>query len=680
MLNSSRVTPAMLSARAKGVTKVDLSLPVKNHPSASGAQIQSQRAQTATGNIKSDAAIEELRNYLVLMDQYSLHNFLIYEGRTLKETPEYQSFQRAYQYKWGAITSIITQLEEFLTRNDVKLAIINGPQVFELARLNLPVLKKDDIYSCIANVDQVDANLDTTDLSKKQMLKVVVKIQALVRMFLCVQRYHRSLKQRKCATTIQAIARLMIARLRYHHQRHQLAILHSQIWDTQRQKLRDWWTLHSQDKTLDHSRTVLYLPSVSIAQYLRLETSNLQTLQNLCISNLYFLADNSIELTYIAPFNMSHYQMSYHEKFLSLLNISTLPKRLITLFPDQSHRLPQHLSLAQQLWHSSSALKKLSYYSRRAKIAYIIPSSLGWAEKRIANHLQIPLLGPDPTIAETISSRSFLKTFFMESSVNIPLGAHDIHTVEDLIVALTRLIASNLAVMRWLIRLNYDHNNESCVVFEVEKLSILPTLRAEQNEMIGDSENLQAWYSRPVQLSIRRRILAALKREFMTKIRICRKDIYPSWEHYTKYMRTYGAVIEADPIELVGHVTISGFISPIGEVTVMGLAQRYQDEYFQRQFYTFPQTLVSSYALHGMASMLMQRLYKLYDVIGFLSIHATVVWDGLEQQPRLWATDLEFGNSSLHGAMGTASVLLKPQELTSTGGMPLSLAPVLPTG
>lgn len=611
------------------------------------------------------------------MDQYSLHNFLIYDGRTLKETPEFQSFQRTYQYKWGAIVSIIYQLEDFLTRNDVKLAIVNGPQVFELAKLNLPMLKKDDLFSCISNIDQVEAQLDLgSEMNQRQMLKVVIKMQALARMFLAVRKYRKVKEFIKAAIRIQSMMRMVLSRVNYRSTMCDVNLEQMSGWNSKKEKLKEWWAIHSSTEAKDNERTLILIPSLTIPQYIRLHMDNLPTLQNTSLSNLYCLADPSIELLYISPFQMSSYQITYNEKFLSLMGISTLPKRLSLFTPECSKILPSHLTLAQQLWCSPVALHKLRCILRRSKQAIIIPSSIGWAEKRLAAYFNIPFLGPEPSIAETISSRSYLKALFMEANINIPIGAHDIYSMEDLIVAMSRLIASNLNIMRWVIRLNYDFNNESCVIFEVEKLSILTILRAEQKELMGDDEDLKGWFSRPTQLSIRRRLVVALKKEFFSKIRICRKDIYESWDDYAKLMKTFGAVVEAEPIDVLGHIVTACFVDPLGKITVVTGAEKIVDENNQMQSYHFPQSLVPAASLDSASRVFLQRLYEQYDIIGYITLHFMVFWDQMDKQPRLWATDLSFGNSSLHGALGTASLLLS----SVTPDLPLSLCLPLPEG
>ena len=93
----------------------------------------------------------------------------------------------------------------------MKLAIINGPRVFELAKLNLPFLKKEDLHSCITNIEQVQVQLAFgTGSARKMMTVAVTKIQSIIRMFLCVRRYKRKLKAVKSAIKIQSMGRSLV--------------------------------------------------------------------------------------------------------------------------------------------------------------------------------------------------------------------------------------------------------------------------------------------------------------------------------------------------------------------------------------------------------------------------------------------------------------------------------------
>ena len=84
---------------------------------------------------------------------------------------------------------------------------------------------------------------------------------------------------------------------------------------------------------------------------------------------------------------------------------------------------------------------------------------------------RIPMLSPEPVLSLELSSRSHAKRLFMQTNMAIPIGAHDVHTEDDLLIALTRLISSNLDVGRWIIRLNSDYNNEGTAYIDVKKCS-----------------------------------------------------------------------------------------------------------------------------------------------------------------------------------------------------------------
>jgi hypothetical protein len=46
-------------------------------------------------------------NYDDIMDQFSLHQFIIRKGKVLDNTPEFASYQRSYRAYWGSIERII---------------------------------------------------------------------------------------------------------------------------------------------------------------------------------------------------------------------------------------------------------------------------------------------------------------------------------------------------------------------------------------------------------------------------------------------------------------------------------------------------------------------------------------------------------------------------------------------
>lgn len=142
------------------------------------------------------------------------------------------------------------------------------------------------------------------------------------------------------------------------------------------------------------------------------------------------------------------------------------------------------------------------------------------------------------------------------------------------------------------------------------------------------------WFSRQVQLNVRKRLLAYLTKEFGSRIKICRRDIYSDWDYYVRVMKQYGAVLEAEPIETIGFVNCLCFIDPVGNIELSAGVEVYVDHNFQGQGYHFPQRMTPTLALEGASRAVAQVLASKYGVIGYVTIQYQSYWDALDHLPR----------------------------------------------
>ena len=673
----------------------------------SQSQMGSPKKQT-----QADAIVDELRNYTTLMDKFSLHNFVIYQGETLKNTPEFQSFRRQYTHEWGAVSYLVAKLEKLLDEFHVKLAIINGPALYELASLNLPVISKEEILKCISNIDQIKPQLKSSvtnadgdeELTSEQQFRAVVKVQSLMRKFLCARRVRKIKLRLLGCIRIQAHLRKVVYRKFGLDRLKNAKAEQDAVWKASQDRLADRWRDFEECLTdsgtrgmppgksvsfgapgdskskgggsvdRDNRRLIIHIPSISADEYTRLNMEGYTALQNARISALYQLIDPDVHLIYVTPVAIGAAEQAYHDKFLAMLGISTLPKRLHFIYPEMIQQLPQHLSLAQVLWCSSSALRKIKMQVMKIKSATIVSGSVSWLDKRLGNLLKVPVLSSEPVVSESVKSRSYAKKIFMECSVNIPIGAHDIFTPEDLFIALSRLIASNLDINRWLIRLNFDYNGESTLLLDVKKLDVVHVLRSEQTTLFEQNHgNTGAWYSRPVQLSVRKRIVAELKSSFHKVTRLCRPDAYASIDAFTAQMRHVGAVVEAEPLEKLGWVESLVYVRPDGESVIFTSADVIHDDKYQVQTYMAPATLIPKNALEGASKAVCDHLFKKWRVHGYVTLSFCSFWDGLDDIPRLSAHGIHFGMNPQFGAFGTAGVATNPLPFA-----PVEYLPVYP--
>lgn len=328
-----------------------------------------------------------------------------------------------------------------------------------------------------------------------------------------------------------------------------------------------------------------------------------------------------------------------------MIGIPTFPRRFHFIVPEaiSASAFPQHSGLSSMLWYSSVALNRIKYVMKSFNEAIIVPSALSSVEKRLVGYLNCPILGPSPSKGEMLSSRSFVKRVFADCCVNIPVGAHDISNEEDFFVALSRLMTSNLDVARWAVHLNSDYNNESLVYLEAEDLSVVKHLMHERAMLIKNNNyNAAVWFSHPVQLSARKRLLPALIKEFAGIVRICHPHIYPSWSDYCACMTRIGAVIEADTPS-AGYVDGMCFVSVSGCIeSIVGVNVHVNDKN-QRIAFSYPQTIVSQSQITEVMKVIGSNLFNEYDVIGYVTIRFSAYCDSRDGLLRLWGQTIHLG-------------------------------------
>lgn len=183
-------------------------------------------------------------------------------------------------------------------------------------------------------------------------------------------------------------------------------------------------TLHTPTSTLTHipisvshsshvkskKRLLIFIPSMSISESIRLHLDQLQAMQNMSIGYLYQLIDPNVHVVYVSPIQFTPQELSNHTEFLSMIGIDmTGTNRLHFIVPELMSRLPAHMPLSQILWYSTTAIRKIKNLIKTYPNAVLIPSTLSWAEKKLSSLFNVPLLSPDPGVATMLENRSFIK-------------------------------------------------------------------------------------------------------------------------------------------------------------------------------------------------------------------------------------------------------------------------------
>ncbi|KAH9129751.1 hypothetical protein LEN26_005395 [Aphanomyces euteiches] len=584
--------------------------------------------------------VEKIRGYNELLDTYSLHQFIIRKGKTLSDTPEFISFQRTTEDLWGSVATAIEALEATLTSYSVPLAYVDGQKLMKIAAMDATTRGPADLLSCILNLDEVSSLMRRPGQryrgSDGKRLAAVV-IQSVWRMYITKKRL-KNHHGNEDAAKIQRMYRSYSCFCQLQQKLKSVREADMHVWEAQMQRFRANW-----DRIKTQRRIVVHVPSFSAEERMRLKMENFSIRQNLQMARMCAIADPNVDIVYISPFELSPDVQKYQVRLLQLGGIADPQTRIRMLHPENVERFPDHFSLTTVLLYSPHCLKKIKRFVR-GKEAYIVSGTVGPEDKRLAISLQLPLLGIDPDAALLYATRSGAKRLFMAADVNIPIGAHDIYDDDELIQSLSKLIAANLDQAEWLIKIDADPAGTGIATFNAHAMPCVGKLRAERREMKnGGAEYFEQPDVKEAEL---RNIFSELSDMFTSLVQPCFPDVYPTWADMRAVVLRIGAVIEAYPAKVLGHVRASIFIEPTGGVHITSAHDQLMSPANKHVplAATFPQTTVPYQAIRGATLAIASSMF-IKGVMGYASIDYITFSDPKattsgKLRQRLWAVQV----------------------------------------
>jgi len=538
--------------------------------------------------------------------------------------------------RWGSIASTISSLERLLQKYDIPLAVIDGPRLAELSILEM--LQTKELLSCIANLEQIQPLLalqrKSADTRQKRKDKAAVAVQSCIRGFLARRHAAFILKEDQAAVLIQSFLKTMTSMMRARRALRKKQKQGTLQWNKMREKLVSLWPAIMSGQ----EHTIVHLPSLSVEEHLRINMRDLAHPQNLQLPRIFdcVLNTNTVVI-YVAPCHIPKEVMEYNMQLVKRWSRHR-PNRLHIIVPENYDRFPPHFPLASLILYSPKCLQRLRTLLR-GKNAYIVPGLAGWPEKKLAELLDVPLLGPDPGVRQLYAARSSMKRILIEANVNIALGAHDVYDEESLLLSLSRLIAGNPFTDRWIVKIDVDYDNLSWAYLEVTKLSCISLLRREKIKLEELNDDKPAvWHHQDIQILARTKVLQELKTCLDRIMVICNPSLYPAWGSFLAYVRRYGAVIDAEPKSIRGYPSVSLFIDPLGNASVRGTYDLVFDaSTYKRVGALYPCTTIPYKALEGASLSIARRLFE-REVIGYVTINFVAFNDEAGKE-RMWALD-----------------------------------------
>ena len=562
---------------------------------------------------------DDARQYAELLDMYSLHEFIIRKGQALRSTPEFVSYQRKFTQQWGAITHIIKLLEQLLSSYGVPTAYIDGKKVAQLASVDLGDPTKEELMHCIANRNEVEPLMVSMVQQFRQGNKghetAATRIQAMFRMW----RQRTAYSHLKAATyAARLIQRQWGVHKAHMKTRKTIGLVREGLifrWrETMGQFIKEWPNIKQ------NRRIILHLPSLSYPAFQTQTFPFYRCFQAGQLPRLIDLADPNVEIVFICPYQLEAEALQYYFKVLRRAGVQDPESRVLILVPELVKRLPGHLSLTRMVLMSSKLMKCLASVVK-GKCAYIVPGVVGQEELTLAAKLNLPLLGPEPKVAQILSTKSGLKSIFETADVRPPIGAHNIKDERDLYQILSRFVAEYPEYPRWVLKIDSEFGGRGTAFLETRRLKCIEKASPETPTAVLSEQVLQE-----------------LLENGSKRFKIINSNVYPDWAAYIKVFCSIGGCVEASPKEVLASPAANLFIEPNGEVNLLSIQEQIVYPQYVALGVVFPQTSVPHEAIRDAAMAVGAAAYR-KKIMGYITVDFILHkrTDGL----RLWAVDLD---------------------------------------
>ncbi|CUI15395.1 IQ calmodulin-binding protein, putative [Bodo saltans] len=573
---------------------------------------------------------DDARTYAELLDLYSLHEFIIRRGRTLRNTPEFVSFKRSYSAQWGSIETVIEQLEDLLTAYGVNMVYIDGKRVMHFAVLDQGILSKEELMSCIANRQEVEPQMASVVVQYQQGLRghhvAATKLQSVWKMYRERKRYGRL----RIATAAAVVIQRQWVIHRAHMKTRRLLTIHRDAlsiqWkDTMERFLRDW------PRIREGKRVVLHIPSLSLPSFQCKQMPFFDCFQAAQMMRLADLRDRNVEIILLAPFKLEKETFAYYLNVLKAAGAENPEGRVCLIVPENNKRLPPGLSLTKMVLMSSKTMKLLQSLVR-GKQAYIVPGLMGPEEHTLACRLNLPLFAAEPKVAQVLATKSGGKTILEAAEVATPVGAYHIKNTNDLFIILARFMVEYRDVSRWLVKIDSESGSRGHAVFDTSRIRCL----TEQSDIVTTDM-----------------LLKELTEHAAKRVKILHTSAYPEWGAYADVFNATGGCVEAVPSRVMASPTANLYVEPDGTVHLLSVVENVCSPQLSVLGCSFPQTASNYEGIRDAALSVAHAAFR-RRVIGYMSVDF-VVYERLESNNdramRLWAVDFDLywtTNSCMH--------------------------------
>uniref|UniRef100_A0A3B4CC19 IQCH-like ATP-grasp domain-containing protein n=1 Tax=Pygocentrus nattereri TaxID=42514 RepID=A0A3B4CC19_PYGNA len=566
----------------------------------------------------------------------SKHCFNIVGGQIDPCAADFCTFKEHYCLCWGPLVEVLWQLERLMREYAVPHARVCGERLVAL-------VQSGELDWGSGDMEQLLLTLE----NKEEVWELVKQPG---------QRYKGEGGRQAAAVRIQACWRRHQARTAYlEKQRRKWAagtiaiswLLHAQVRRVRKSlqvtRLRH---LENYRSRAEVRRTHIHTPQQ------RRSLQGFDILQNTQMGRLCDVKDENVEVIYVCPVQLGEDLLHYYTQLLGLQGAvetgepTALPasctKRFTILTPEAYQYFPSHkMCVSTLLKYSPHTLQRIKYLIQ-GKQAYLVSGVPHIDDLAVADELGVPVLGPEPAVAQLYGTKSGVRRIFTSAGVSVPPGHGDIYTLQQLHECLAQLMTDHLQVQCWLFKMDGEVGSRGTAYCDVSHLSFRPWALQEYH-CRGPQLWRMAWAQEPVLL----KCLEAVPALLASHAKPFNTSCYPTWTCFIEHFLKQGGVIEAcPPSDSVTCLTVDLLVEPGGEVNMLSCGdQLHGPGGLQVAGYTVPQTSVSSDTLYSIC-MRVGHACQQRRILGYLSLDLVTFLEPSSLEQQVWAVDLDIGYSN----------------------------------
>uniref|UniRef100_A0A8D3AU33 IQ motif containing H n=1 Tax=Scophthalmus maximus TaxID=52904 RepID=A0A8D3AU33_SCOMX len=581
----------------------------------------------------------------------SKYPFTITNGRLNPMAADFCHFRQSLSLCWSSVVFALEALEKLLRDFAVPLAKVSGERLVEFAHGWDSGWRKagprTGLLSVLENWEVVSGLV----LRPGQRYRgeggteaAATHIQSCWRRYVARKAYLRHSRRKWAAETI-AISWLMHTRKRCVRKALQARrVRQLENYRCRAQNLAANWK-HIQSS----KRTIIHIPSLGYSQRQRLNLRGFDVLQNKQINRLCDIRDSNVQVIYICPRHLGEDILDYYTSLLmrdgatdgtekrTTGEASSCVSAFIILTPEAVDYFPtRNMCLSTLLKYSPHTLKRIKNLIQ-GKQAYIVGGVAHVDDLAVADELGVPILGPEPAVAQLYSTKSGGRRIFTGAEVDVPPGQADIYSLNQLHETLAELLTQNFDVQRWLFKIDSEHSGRGTAYCDICHLSCYKWALQEYHR-----HGPELWNTKWIQESVLLRYLDEIPEWLARHARPAKTSCYPNWARFRKTFLRQGGVVEAyPPSDSVTCLTVDLLLEPGGEVTMLSCGDQLHGS-FQLEAIgsTVPQTSVHPETLHSICLRVGQACLQRL-IVGYVSVDLATFLNHNTMEQKVWAINVD---------------------------------------